>query len=144
MPATDEEEQKFLLDGNLLIAFHDFGHPHFARASEWIDEHTKDTLVVCAITEGTLLRFLMSERDGIPPIAAEAWRILRDFRARRNVVFLGDNLSYLSVPFKGLTGRKEVTDAWLAAFARSQGLRLVTFDKGFAAKHSDISELLAK
>jgi hypothetical protein len=40
-------------------------------------------------------------------------------------------------------GHRQVTDAYLAALARQQGGRLVTFDAGLAVLHPDVALSLA-
>jgi toxin-antitoxin system PIN domain toxin len=132
----------YLLDGNLLIAFHDARHGQRDTVSEWVDAHKADSLFLCSVTEGTLLRFLMSPLFGARLAAPKAWDTLREFRARPNVLFLDAGFSYLDVQTQGLTGHKEVTDAWLVTLARRQGCRLATLDKGLVARHPDTTELL--
>jgi hypothetical protein len=40
-------------------------------------------------------------------------------------------------------GHRQVTDAYLAALARRRQGRLATLDKGLAALHPDVAELLS-
>jgi predicted nucleic acid-binding protein len=42
----------------------------------------------------------------------------------------------------GVIGHRQVTDAYLAQLARANHGRLATFDRGLAALHTDIAELI--
>jgi predicted nucleic acid-binding protein len=132
----------YLLDGNMLVAINDETHSQFRKAITWVATHKTDKWFLCAVTEGTLLRLLMRTRGGARPVASDVWRILREFRARPNVVFIDAGFSYLDVQPKGLTGHKEVTDAWLITLARKHGCRLVTLDKGLSIRNPDIVDFV--
>lgn len=41
-----------------------------------------------------------------------------------------------------MQSHRQVTDAYLAALARTHGGRLLTFDRGLAAAHADVAELI--
>lgn len=57
--------------------------------------------------------------------------------------FWPDSLPYDDVPFKGVIGHRQVTDAYLAQLARANNGRLATFDKGLAQSHGDVAELIS-
>ena len=46
------------------------------------------------------------------------------------------------VDLRGVVGHRQVTDSYLCALARFRGGRLVTLDRGLAALHGDVTELL--
>lgn len=46
------------------------------------------------------------------------------------------------VSHHGLTGHRQITDAWLAELARQRGGKLATLDSGLAAFHPDVAELI--
>jgi uncharacterized protein len=46
------------------------------------------------------------------------------------------------VRLDGVIGHRQVTDAYLAELARRREARLATFDKGLAALHADVAELV--
>jgi predicted nucleic acid-binding protein len=144
MPASTEAPalSGYLLDGNLLVAYHDAEHIHSIEVLAWVFAHEADPLFLCSVTEGTLLRVLMAPWGHTRSSASKAWDILRGFRSRPNVRFLDAGFSYLNVQIEGLTGYKEITDAWLVTLARRQGCRLATLDKGLVARHPDITELI--
>ncbi len=94
----------------------------------------------CAVTEGTLLRLhMMSAPD---PSAAAAWTTLRQLRRMTGHHFWAEAFSYAEVGHLGLTGHRQVTDAWLAELARRRLGRLATLDAGLAQNQSDVAELL--
>ena len=73
---------------------------------------------------------------GGPPLTfAEAWRKYLQWRADEDVRLLGDppEVERILADFveAGLVASKDSTDAYLAAFAISGDLRLVTFDRNF-------------
>ncbi|MGH3319762.1 MAG: hypothetical protein ACRDN9_06190 [Streptosporangiaceae bacterium] len=43
-----------------------------------------------------------------------------------------------------MVGHRQVTDAYLAQLARTQGRAFATFDKGLAAAHPDVAELIPR
>jgi hypothetical protein len=47
--------------------------------------------------------------------------------------FWPDSLPYEDVRMQGVIGHRQVTDAYLAQLARTNGGRLATFDEGLAA-----------
>jgi predicted nucleic acid-binding protein len=74
--------------------------------------------------------------------AAEAWKALNKFRARPDHIYLVGEVSYTEVNHTFLTGHKEVTDAWLAEFARRQKVQIATFDQGFVHRDPDVARLI--
>lgn len=130
----------FLLDGNVLIALGNADHVHHAAAQKWFSREQNPMFATCPITQGTLLRMLMLHRvvDGID----EAVEILRGFLAHPGHSFWPDDCGYENIAWRGVLGHKQITDAYLAALARRQGARLATLDKGLAALHHDVAELI--
>ncbi len=59
-----------------------------------------------------------------------------------NHIWWGDDLSYVQVDPTRLQGRKQITGAWLAELCRVKKGKIVTFDKGFSALHTDMAILL--
>jgi predicted nucleic acid-binding protein len=133
----------YLLDGNVLIALQDPGHVLSPKARAWLKSHKKDTLYLCSVTEGTLLRYLMNPRIGGKQTAAKAWQMLSALHAHPTIKFLDSGFSYLQVRSAGLTGHKEVTDAWLITLAMKIGHRLATLDAGLCNRHPDATELVS-
>jgi predicted nucleic acid-binding protein len=63
----------WLLDGNVLVALADASHVHHVPAEDWLAAQTAP-FVTCPITQGTLLRTLLS--TGAVASAHEAADIL--------------------------------------------------------------------
>jgi toxin-antitoxin system PIN domain toxin len=130
-----------LLDGNLLVALRIDTHEHHDRAHDWFATLVEaDRFATCSVTEGTLLRVHMAM--AIDRSAEAAWEALREIRQHPQHTFWDAGFSYDEVACKGLTGSKQVTDAWLATLARRQSGSLMTLDVGLAALHPDVAMLI--
>ncbi|MEP7041791.1 MAG: TA system VapC family ribonuclease toxin [Dokdonella sp.] len=129
-----------LLDGNVLIALGDSDHVHHAAATKWFGRRDGAEFATCPITQGTLLRLLLRHR--IATDIGQAVRILRGFMAHPGHRLWADDLSYDAIRWDGVLGHGQVTDAYLAALARKHGGRLATLDRGLAALHDDVAELI--
>ncbi|MFT4241061.1 MAG: PIN domain-containing protein [Acidovorax sp.] len=130
-----------LLDGNILVALAYPQHIHHQAARQWFRQHA-GPFATCPITQGTLLRMLL--HHGAVPQTEDALAVLRGFVGHPRHCFWADTLGYLDVGMHGVIGHRQVTDAYLAALARAHGGRLATFDKGLAALHPDVAELVAQ
>ena len=128
-----------LLDGNVLVALADAAHVHHEVAARWFAAGDAP-FATCPITQGTLLRMLLQFKAvaGI----AEAVDFLARFTAHPRHRFWPDDLPYSAVGWRGVLGQRQVTDAYLAALARHHGGQLVTLDRGLAALHSDVADLI--
>lgn len=129
----------WLLDGNLLTALAISSHVHHARAVAWFYAQPR-RFATCSVTEGTLLRLHMM--SALDTSAAAAWATLGQLRQMQGHEFWLDGFSYDEVSHRGLTGHRQVTDAWLAELARQRGERLATLDGGLAAFHPDVADLI--
>lgn len=128
-----------LLDGNVLIALGDCDHVHNAATRRWFRQRGGQPFATCPITQGSLLRVLL-RRDGTQ--ASDALDILRGFQASPMHRFWPDDLGYEGIRWHGVIGHRQVTDAYLAALARKHGGRLATLDRGLAALHHDVADLI--
>lgn len=128
-----------LLDGNVLVALADSGHVHHRSARRWFIDSAAP-FATCPITQGTLVRMLM-RGEAVPSIEAAA-RVLAGFTAHPRHRFWADDASYSDMVWQGVLGHRQVTDAYLAALARRNRGRLVTFDRGLAALHTDVGLLV--
>ncbi len=137
---TPVSEPPVLPDGNILVALAYPPHVQHQAARQWFRRHT-GPFATCPITQGTLLRMLLNFQA--VPKTEDALAVLSGFIAHPRHRFWPDTLDYLRVDMKGVIGHRQVTDAYLAALARSHGGRLATFDKGMAALHADVVELVA-
>lgn len=123
-----------LLDGNVLYALIDESHVHHAPARDWFSS-LSGGFATCPITQGTLLRLVM--RLGGHGVE-QALPLLGAVTAHAKHHFWPDVLPYDQVRWHGVMGHRQVTDAYLASLARRHGGKLVSFDKGLVALHSDV------
>jgi uncharacterized protein len=126
-----------LLDGNVLIALLNSDHVHHRAARRWLVE-LPGSFATCPVTEGALARFAL----GGGRTAEDVEQLLGMLAQHPRREFWPDSLAYDGVPFKGVIGHRQVTDAYLAQLTRSKGGRLATFDKGLAQSHGDVAELI--
>ncbi|MEQ3552495.1 TA system VapC family ribonuclease toxin [Pseudonocardia nematodicida] len=126
-----------LLDANVLIALTITDHVHHGAAEEWFGA-TDTGFATCPITEGALVRLLI--RDGRD--AGEAHAALHGLHSSRRHEFWSDDIAYTEVRLTGVVGHRQVTDAYLAQLARAHDARLATFDRGLAAQHADVADLV--
>jgi len=132
-----EEARIDLLDANLLIALVVADHVHHGSAERW-SVGRRALFATCPITQGTLVRFLV--REGAS--GTEAGQFLNDVLAGDRHRFWPDDLGYDGVDMGAVVGHRQVTDAYLAGLARFHGGRLATLDRGFAAVHPDVADLV--
>ncbi|MDR0775185.1 MAG: PIN domain-containing protein [Azonexus sp.] len=128
-----------LLDANVLIALFDADHVHHAVVRDWFIA-LRDEFATCPIVEGALTRWIVriEGRSGTAAAQRELKKLATDSRHR----FWADDLAYADIEWQGVLGYGQVTDAYLAALARKHGGRLVTIDRGLAALHHDVAELI--
>lgn len=101
-----------LLDGNVLVALAYPPHVHHTAARAWFRQHP-GPFATCSITQGTLLRMLLS--FGAVPKTEDALAVLRGFVEHPRHCFWADALGYLDVDMKGVIGHRQITAAHLAA-----------------------------
>ncbi|HZW50767.1 MAG TPA: TA system VapC family ribonuclease toxin [Rudaea sp.] len=128
-----------LLDANVLIALYDDDHTHRVTVADWFVGLTGE-FATCPIVEGALVRWIVRVigREGVDIARHELGKLHRDPRHR----FWSDDLSHRDMAWDGVLGHKQVTDAYLAALARKHKGRLATLDRGLAALHQDVAELI--
>ena len=128
-----------LLDANVLIALFDADHVHHGIVRDWFIA-LRGEFATCPIVEGALTRWIVRIEGSSG--AAAAQRELRKLAADSRHRFWPDDLAYADVEWTGVIGHSQVTDAYLAALARKRGGRLATLDRGLAALHHDVAELI--
>ncbi len=128
-----------LLDANVLIALFDADHVHHAVVRDWFIA-TREPFATCPLVQGALVRWIVriEGRAGTELAQRELARLAADTRHR----FWPAAVSYVSVPWHGVLGHRQVTDAYLAALARHHGGCLATLDRGMAALHPDVAQLI--
>jgi toxin-antitoxin system PIN domain toxin len=120
-----------LLDANVLIALATPDHSAHTRAASWF--RSCPAFATCPITQGALIRFFM--RWAELPNIGHAKRLLGEICALPKHRFWPDNIAYLTLPEKGVTGHRQVTDVYLVRLAEEHGGRLATMDEALAAVH---------
>jgi len=127
-----------LLDANVWLSLAVEAHVHHARARAYWENEAAPACAFCRVTQLAFLRHLtnrtiMGEQVLAPPAA---WKRRGEFLALPEVQCLSEpaGLDEQLGRFCGLgrTSPNLWTDAYLAAFAKCAGLRLVTFDHAFS------------
>ena len=127
----------FLLDANVLIALVDSDHVHHQVAGDWFTG-TDQRFATCPITQGSLVRHLLRAGHSSGDIGAAVGRIQMLPRHE----FWPDDLPFSLDVIVGLTGHRQVSDAYLCNLARNRGAQVATFDRGLAAVHPDVAALI--
>jgi toxin-antitoxin system PIN domain toxin len=131
----------FLPDINVWIALHYEAHHHHAEAVAWfrsLDDRV--SLVFCRHTQIGMFRLLTTDTvmHGAPLTQEHCWGIYAQWMDGGRA-FLHAEPSGLDTAFQHLASAdapspKTWADAYLAAFAETAGLTLVTFDRALAEK----------
>ena len=126
-----------LLDVNVWLALAVEAHEHHQSALSYWDSDAAPIAVFCRVTQMAFLRLLTNKTVmGTQTLTSlAAWKKWSEFHALPEVRLFTepDGLEEVWRQFCN-TARSTPnlwTDAYLAAFAKCAGLRLVTFDKGF-------------
>ena len=118
-------------------------HSHAAQARAWFERSADEQFLFCRFTQLGLLRLLTHEsvmgRD--VRTMAGAWEIYDRICSDERIALLAEPEALeprLRTFSKSRHASPKVwADAYLAAFAGTAGLRLVTFDKAFRSKAVD-------
>jgi uncharacterized protein len=138
-------------DINVWIALTYQRHVHHPVASRWFEGLAPTSrLFFCRFTQLGLLRLLTAEavmRPDKPMSQAEAWRTYDLWMRDARVEYL-DEPADIEPHFRGLTrlrqaAPKDWADSYLAAFAATARLTLVTFDRGFHHKAKELVVLIS-
>jgi hypothetical protein len=127
-----------LCDVNVLLALVTDRHASHAAAVRWLDSVPAGGATICHLAQTGLLRLLnnpaVMREDVLDTTACwELWRrLLEDERVR----FTPTEPLGLDAAFERFTSGRAFTprlwtDAYLAAYAHTSGLTMVTFDQGF-------------
>jgi toxin-antitoxin system PIN domain toxin len=128
-------------DINVWVALTYEGHAHHATAVDWFTTLSDDSsLIFCRFTQLGLLRLLTTEAVMGDEVMTQpaAWAAYDRWQQDERVELM-DEPSGLEPRFRILTrlpnpATKDWADSYLAAFAASGALRLVTFDRALRAK----------
>jgi uncharacterized protein len=124
-------------DANVLIAAVVVDHVHHAAAERALARDDV-TFATCPLTELALIRFLVREGTPAEQAAAVLDAVSRHPRHRA----WSDDPPASDVRWGAAHGHRQVTDAYLAALARIRGGWLLTLDRGLAAAHPEVTELV--
>jgi toxin-antitoxin system PIN domain toxin len=133
--------KSYFPDINVWVALNDDRHVHHSIANDWYRELTHDSLIVfCRQTQLGLFRVLST-----PAVMGDealtlrgCWQIFDRWTGTGQVRWISGSAE-LEQSLRTRTSANSIspkmwTDAYLAAFAETGGLTLVTFDKALAAK----------
>lgn len=126
-----------LLDANVLVALIVSDHVHHEAAEMWF-AGLQGPFASCPITQGSLLRLLIRQGQS----AEQAHAVVTALTRNAKHEFWPDSVSFAEFTLPGIIGHRQVTDAYLAQLSRANGGTLATFDRGLAALHPDIAELV--
>lgn len=140
---------KHLCDSNVFLALAVGQHAHHPRVANWFrDLGPGDSAVFCRATRITFLRLLTQKiAPGYTPLGnREAWtvhnRLMEDDATGFEPEPSGLDPVWHQLSDLPTASSKRWMDAYLAAFAITGGLRLVTLDKDFRAFEPSGLELL--
>jgi uncharacterized protein len=130
-------------DINVWLALLRADHIHRNLAARWWEEDASDRIAFCRFTQLGVLRLLTTAAamNNRPLSMREAWaaydRLFRDAR----VTFLSEppdiEVAFRSAASSNAASPKVWADAYLIAFARHTGCRIVTLDRTLAASASN-------
>lgn len=127
-----------LLDANVWLALVAEAHAHHEEAVEYWEREAAPRVVFCRVAQMAFLRLLTNKTVMSAHVLTPgaAWRQYADLLALPEIQLQSEphDLEETWTRFSNLgrTSPNLWTDAYLAAFAKCAGLRLVTFDKGFS------------
>ena len=126
-----------LLDVNVLVALTSRDHSHHETARQWFAASTA-TFATCPLTELGLVRISVQ----LGSTLATALSALRSISEHVAHARWSDDLAVDDLTLRGVTGHRQVTDAYLAALARHHDGQLVTFDRAIGALHPDVAVVI--
>jgi len=127
-----------LLDINFWLAISFDSHVHHQAAIAWMQSAAQESCCFCRVTQLGFLRIATNRK--MYPLEAltmnEAWRVYEELINDERVAF-AEEPKDIETAWRNFTQRRSFStkiwaDAYLAAFAKTANLELITFDKGFA------------
>ena len=126
------------MDANVWLALAAEAHAHHKSAKVYWEGNAAPVAAFCRVTQMAFLRLLTNKTimgsHVLSPSAA--WAKFAEFLGLPEIQFLAEphglNEQWGHFAAIGRLSPNLWTDAYLAAFAKCAGLRLVTFDKGFS------------
>jgi uncharacterized protein len=142
-PNVGKPTQGDLPDVNVWLALLNAQHVHHQIAKLYWEEAGSLRTMFCRTTMLGLLRLSTNKvvMNGTPYTAEQAWQAYQSVIDLPEVALVaeppGIETAMRKITSSAQFRNADWTDAYLAAFAQSANLRLVSFDKGFA-QHSDL------
>lgn len=132
--------KSYFPDLNVWVALTYGAHQHHGVAARWFNGLHGDTTGFCRVTQLGFLRLLTHPQVMGDEVRtqADAWKAYDLLAADGRVVFHSElDPDAIEASFRTLTAisrpaPQQWPDAYLAAFARSEGLVLVTFDRALS------------
>jgi uncharacterized protein len=134
-------------DVNVWIALAYRKHIHHLMAKEWLQQEEDSYIFFSRITQLGLLRLLTTKAMMGKAVRdqAQAWEVYDELCADDRVHFIPEPAGFTEAFRRMAQNRapspKDWADSYLAAFAASAGLTLVTFDKAFHTR-KDVDSLV--
>jgi len=126
-----------LPDINVWIAIVSDRHTHHDRAKEWFADLESGAAAFCRITQMGFLRLITNHHVMGTDVVTQkqAWRVYEALLQDDRVTFLqeppGIDDEWQRLTQGASPSTNTWTDAYLAAFASTRGLRVVSFDDDF-------------
>lgn len=130
-----------LLDANVWLALVAEAHAHHKEAAAYWEREAAARVVLCRVAQMGFLRLLTNKSVmGVHVLTpAAAWKQCVDLLALPEIQLQSEprdlDETWAGFSDLGRTSPNLWTDAYLAAFAKCAGVRLVTFDQGFSRFH---------
>jgi len=128
----------YLPDINFWLALAFQSHGHHVAAKTWMQSAAQHSCCMCRVTQMGFLRLATNPKvlpnDALP--MHEAWRVHDELVSDERVAF-AEEPANIEVAWRSFTKLNTFStnvwsDAYLAAFAQTAGLEVITFDKAFA------------
>lgn len=120
----------FLLDANVLLAFHDPWHVHHALARRWFISEAQQSWATCPLTENAFVR--IASHPSYPDRPAdvhELLSVLRRLRSEPGHTFWPDDISIADLLLPDtVVAHSHITDLYLIGLAVKRGGKLATLD----------------
>lgn len=131
-------------DVNVWIALMWSRHSHAEKARAWFESIPDQQFFFCRMTQISVLRLLTTERalGGDVQTMTAAWNLWDRITADDRISYV-DEPAGLERAFRGASrlgtaSPKVWADAYLAAFASTANLKLVTFDRAFKSRNAEV------
>jgi len=129
--------KSYLVDVNVWVALSSDRHVHYDAAHRWFADALPGSAAFCRLTQLGYLRLLTNRRVMGDDVLdqRDAWRLYDRLCQDVRVAFVSEP-SDVESALRDLTqggppGATVWSDAYLAAVARTRGLAVVSFDRGF-------------